>query len=254
MFDHLLWLRSFVDSYRRVGLLSGYASMTDDDIVAALDELDIDALPELEHVIDDVDCGADLFSPIVQGECPVSPAATRDLDLRLLGLLDPVRVWWRWREFDEARQVEWLPGGLASLVGRLAELSGGQFVPTDVIVTGEPAASRRTAGTPFDATLEFTSTGRHYFVEDGYETVAWSRYDEPLVVPALVRVVAAVNSALDAAGADLAFRAHERLDVEYGYVPFNATAFAVGLAPGEEEAIAAARGWRFEATGPVSRG
>ena len=135
------WLTAFTDFYREIGFLSKYKKMSVERFVNLLTEWDCERMKELEVIIDDCDFLSDIFSCDYSKVGNGEPDYEADLDskynkmhdLRLLGLLDKKRVWWRWKDNDYEFQGN--NNGrkkFSKIINRFSEISRGAFVPENI--------------------------------------------------------------------------------------------------------------------------
>ena len=154
--DRNEWLTEFFGFYRGLGFLQAYAARAAADFVTAVEDLDPEQLPELADIVDDIDNPGDLFSPYDVPTFHMSPADNLVIDLRLLALFDPRRVWWRRRDLEALPEPR--PDYLATFSRWLSTADGGVSVENLQWHPGTPPAlSFRLAGVDHKVQATYTT-------------------------------------------------------------------------------------------------
>jgi hypothetical protein len=227
--DRKEWVAEFFTFYRNLGFLQTYADSSVTDLVTACESLNTDLLPGLTNVIDDIDDPGDLFEPYDIPTFYMSPADNLIIDLRLLGLLESERVWWRSRDLGSASETSL--DYLATFSRWIGTSSGRVVVDNLQWRPGNPPA------------ISFQLAGVDHKIEPTYTTVDYGHGKGPMLFPD-PKCLNEVNRMVQPLGPR--FECYERLTKKRGsvnYVPFNATAYVLFLESRQRDAIWQDRHW-----------
>lgn len=236
------WLLDFVMFYRQLGFFSRYNHLTELEFVDLLLEYQ-EGVEELCDVMDDCDSFEDIFDADdclydEEGNRYLQLATNKFIDLRLLGLLDPSRVWWRWRDFGEDRYPTPKHIDYIETIYLWSRISRGAFLPLRVKAT--ELDNSGAVQIDFDLTIY----SRQLLAKPQY--VDYRYGDEPQIVPDL-GLLTQINSLIAKTG--FHFEVYDRLILDesgsVNYVPFNGTTYVVVLTEAEQLRIERERGWIF---------
>ncbi len=214
------WAIDFISFYRTIGFLSQAEMLSNEGFVQLLMEWDedlSDVFKGVETVMDECDFFIDVFE---EEDYELLPKTTQLYDLRVLALLDPLRLWWRWRDNDYAAMIQ-----------RWADISRGSFPAKEITETKKDNNQSLIGFTLHDKKLEYTVSYK------GVETA-----EEKEVLPEAKQLRDIINPLIIETGSQFESM---RVSLTKEYVPFNITEYAVALTEEDKKQIAEKRDWSF---------
>lgn len=238
------WLIDFTEFYTKLGFLEKYNIEDINSYVDTLIEFDYDNINDLEFIIDDCEYISDIFkcdftntnNSDINRYAEIDLSDNKMHDLRLLGLLDGNKVWWRWKENDYYFQATEGRKPFTEIIKRLSQISRGSFIIDNIKqIAGK---DENNVFISFDYNNQPRTLSAKYKIED----VGFGK----IILPDL-EILKEINSLIRGTG--FSFEIYERVCGKDGipdeYMPFNSTAYILVLNEDEKEIIKSKRGWCF---------
>ncbi|MDX1513787.1 MAG: hypothetical protein R3174_08590 [Gammaproteobacteria bacterium] len=232
--DHRIseWVKEFVEFFRPLGFLSSTKALATEALVKTIVDYDeplFELCPGVHAVVDDFDEFSDLFDP---DELDRLPESTQFLDLKILAILDPNRVWWAYRvwDFDQGYSESDVRIDGREFIGSLADISAGRFAPDAV---------RERKTTNDRSVIELVLEGEAHKLRNRYVPggEALSR-DAEVLAPDL-GILSRLNKLLGPGG--VGFHLFEHDDGESCF----SSKYIVLLSKKERDTLRKNRGWKF---------
>lgn len=131
------WVGEFVKFFRPLGFLKATETMPDKKLTQMIldyDEPLFKLCPGTLAVVDDYDEFSDFLT---NDDLESIPKSTQSLDLKILAILDPDRVWWSFRvwHYEQGYQESDIKVDGEQFIKSLAKISNGHFDPESVSET-----------------------------------------------------------------------------------------------------------------------